>query len=142
MIGHGQELGEDIRDSELGAALRGAAEALAGKQARSAGAALPGAAISARGGSPRFPRALWRRAVPVAAALVITAAASITGLGLSRRAAIESASLDLARLLLPTEDAWLYRALAPSESESDELLAFLQDLWDADPSGTGSASDF
>lgn len=62
----------------------------------------------------------------------MAAASSITGVGLSRRAAVESASLELARLLLPDEGAWLAGALAPAADEGDELMAFLLDLWDAD----------
>lgn len=122
--------GEDLRDIELGAALRGAAEALAGNVGRAIGLAPPAPARRLRSLRP-----LAMRAFPVAAALAIAAASSITGVGLSRRAAVERASLELAQLLLPAEGAWLDGALAPVESGGDELMAFLLDLWQAGASG-------
>lgn len=127
MTGRERRLDDDTRDIELGAALRGAAEALTSGATR---------AVGRSGVSAARPRRVTRlaltRALPFAAALAITAASSITGVGLSRKAAVESASLELARLLLPAEGAWLDGALAPAFDEGDELMAFLLNLWDAD----------
>lgn len=129
-----RRLDDDTRDIELGAALRGAAEALTVEATRAAGRS---GVYASR--TRRVTRLALTRALPVAAALAMAAASSITGVGLSRKAAVESASLELARLLLPVEGAWLDGALAPYFDDGDELMAFLLYLWAAD--GASAVTD-